>query len=191
MRTDLLRCAVMTVVLGVASILLLPASPLAGQSAPPDGGSTAAASATVAAEFRAEALRVVAEGGDMSEAAHRLSRRAEALVDDFERAQMLQLAARLHWHEGDLQEARRTLVRAGKAAYVADVPRLAVRHFLDAAKAALEEGDQGAAWTAAQRAGKVIHRADFSVDERLQLLSRVVYTDQPATLQEIPPLASQ
>lgn len=190
MHTESLRCAVTTVALCVVSILLLPVSPLASQSSPGDGGGTAAVQAAVVAEFRAEALRDVAEGGDVSEAAHRLSRRAEGLVDDFERARMLQLAARLHWHEGDLQGARRTLVRAGKAAYAADVPGLAVRLFLDAAQAAVEDGDRRAAWTAAQRAGRVIHEGDFSVDQRLRLLARVVYADQPATLQTIPPLAS-
>lgn len=193
MRTEALRCAMTTVALGVASILLLPASPLAGQSAPADGaGVDGAAEAVPGAEFGEEALEAVADGRHADQIARRLVQLAIASdVDERERAETLQLAARLYWHVGDLDAARRTLTRAGLVAYRADASRLAVDLFLDAAKAALEEGDQGAAWTAAQRAGKVIHRADFSVDERLRLLARVVYADQPATLQTIPPLANQ
>lgn len=193
MRTDLLRCAVMTVVLGVASILLLPASPLAGQSTPADGaGVDGAAEAVPGVELRGDALDAIADGKHADRVARQLVRLAIASdVDERERAETLQLAARLYWHVGDLDAARRTLTRAGLVAYRADASRLAVDLFLDAAKAALEEGDQRAAWTAAQRAGKVIHRANFSVDERLRLLARVVYADQPATLQTIPPLANQ
>lgn len=193
MGTDLLRCAVMTVVLGVASILLQPVSPLAGQSTPAgEAGVDGVAEAVPGAELRGEALDAFADGGHADRVARRLVRLALASdVDERERAETLQLAARLYWHVGNLDAARRTLTRAGLIAYRSGASRLAVDLFLDAANAALEEGDQRAAWTAAQRAGKVIHRSNFSVDKRLRLLARVVYSDQPATLQTVPPLANQ
>lgn len=178
--------AALALLLAAAALLSPTASPLVGQSF-----STHEAGA-LGADLRAEALERVELGDSHVDAADFLVDEARVLpMGDLERARTLQLAARLYWHESDLEGAHRTLTRAGLIAHRAGEATLAVRCFLDAAQAAAEEGDPEAAWTAGQRAGKVIHSTDFSAEERLRMLARVVYSDQPATLQTTEPLARQ
>lgn len=193
MSTAAMRHSLSPAVLGVAATLILPASPLLAQDALEDvSAAEVPAAASPGPELRGEALRAIAEGGDVGQAARRLARQADGLAaDDLEQARTLRLAARLHWHDGDLEGTHRTLTRAGLVAYHAGEPTLAVRCFLDAARAAVEQGKERVAWRAAQRAGKVIHSANFSPGERARMLARVVYLDQPATLQTTEPLAGQ
>lgn len=140
---------------------------------------------------RAQALERAADG-DLARAADELLRSIHALgVVGLERARSLALAGRLYHHAGNLHRAHRTMMRAGLAAYHAADPVLSVRLFLDAAQAAVEDGDAELAWRSAERAGYVIRTTDFTARQKLTLLGRVTYTDQVPVLQMQPPLATE
>lgn len=171
----------------MTAVLLLGSSELEAQSV-----GTADTGVPAGTDLRAEALRAVTGGAPLGRIAHRLAREAVGLAgDDPERARTLQLAARLHWHDGNLDRARRVLTRAGLAAHAAGEPKLAVQLFLDAAEAAVADGQNEAAWLPALRAGYVLRTAGFTSEERADLLARVTYADQPPFLQTVSPLAKQ
>lgn len=171
----------------IVAVLLLSSPDLIAQSV-----GNADTGGPAGAELRAEALEAVAGGAHLGRIARRLALEAADLpVDHLERARTLQLAGRLHWHDGDFDRARRVLTRAGIAAHAAGESKLAVQLFLDAAQAAVADGKNEAAWLPALRAGYVIRTADFTSEERIQLLARITYADQPPLLETVPPLAKQ
>lgn len=179
------------VLAALAALMLFPSS-LSAQSGPDDVTAAVREPDSAEPQIRAEALKSVAGGEHAVQTARQLVHVAQAQgIESRERAETLQFAARLYWYAGDLEVARRTLTRAGVIAYRGDEPRLAVDLLLDAADAALEDGDRGAAWAAAQLAGQVIHRSDFSPEEKRRLLARVVYADQPSSFQAIRPPGRQ
>jgi hypothetical protein len=138
--------------------------------------------ATTAAELRTEALSIVVRTGDTRQAADFLVKTAlEQLARaDAERARNLQLAGRYYHHGGKLGDAYRAMVDAARAAHAGGQHALAANMLLDAGIAAAEDGKQGAAWSAAHKAGHLLRTQYFTPVERLRILERVIYLPEPA-----------
>ena len=161
----------------VAALCLVWSLPLGAQSLRQDVGPPIS---TLGAELRGAAIEEANATGDFVQVADRLVRRVGELpAVDAEKARCLELAGILYHHAGEHTRARTTLRRAALIAYHAGHPNLSVALFLDAAQAALENGDKRHAYRHAHEAGFVIATSDFSPREKLDFLARVTYVDTP------------
>lgn len=132
-------------------------------------------------DLRNRAVAMAKESGDFSEGANYLLDGAEDLDDrDVEKAKVLQMAGRLFHHDGDLERARETTLRAGEAAYEAGDGVFAANLFVDAAQAAIEDERPLDAWSAVLRAWDVLHMRPVGRLERAAILGRVRMFVEPA-----------
>lgn len=161
---------------------LLLAVPAASQAVPAQGTHDPDDPAATAAELRTEALSIVERTGDTRRAADFLVKTAvEQLArDDSERALNLRLAGRYYHHAGKLGDAYRAMLDAARAAHAVGQHALAANMLLDAGIAAVEDGKQGAAWSAAHKAGHLLRTQYFTPVERIRILGRVIYLPEPA-----------
>lgn len=160
---------------------LLIAVPAASQAVPAQGTHDPDDPAMKAAELRTEALSIAQRTGDTRRAADFLVKTAvEQLAgDDTERARNLRLAGRYYHHAGKLGDTYRAMLQAARAAHAGGQHALAANMLLDAGIAAAEDGKQGAAWSAAHKAGHLLRTQYFTPVERLRILGRVIYLPAP------------
>lgn len=146
----------------LAAAVLLMAAPAA--AADPD---------PTALDLRRQAM-TVASDGDLAKAADFLVRTAGQLADDDpERDDNLRLAARLYHHAGKLEDAWRTAVNAGVAAYRLGDAGQAGGDLADATVVAVEAGNAARAWSTAQKVGYVLRTSDVPPEVRRALLQRI------------------
>lgn len=158
---------------GGVALAAVAAGPLTAQSAPSTDLEAAGARG-----IRSGVLDEVRDGLSFVEAADHLVEQAESAdLSEGQLARSLRLAGRLYWHGGDYERARRTLEAAAYAAYQASEFVLSANLYLDAAQAASRNGDQRAAWQAADRAGYVLRTADIPEAARRHILARVEYVE--------------
>lgn len=136
-------------------------------------GPVAADPDRTAYDLRAEAMQI-ANLGQLEEAAELLVLTAAGLgEDDEEKDDNLRLAARLYHHAGKLDEAWRTMVNAGVAAYRLGDARQAGHDLVDATVVAIQTGDAGRAWDTAEKVGYVLRTTDMALEERMAILERI------------------
>lgn len=162
---------------------LLLAVPAASHAVPAEGTHDPDDPPATAVQLRTEALSIVERTGDTRRAADFLVETAveHLAVDDPGRAQNLRLAGRYYHHAGKLGDAYRAMVDAARAAHAGGQHALAANMLLDAGIAAAENGKQGAAWSAAHKAGHLLRTQAFTPVERLRILERVIYLPEPAS----------
>lgn len=129
--------------------------------------------AVTALEHRRAAM-VIANDGDLVEAAEYLVRTTKKLAaDDAERDDNLRLAARLYHHAGELESSWRTMVNAGVAAYRLGDAVQAGHDLVDATLVAVEAGNVPRARDTADKVGYVLRTTELAPEDRLAILERV------------------